>query len=347
MFSRLSLSVLIELCRVLRHYLGAGLSLEEVFRQQMTRGPAPLRPVAARIALVLRRGGSLESALEPERRHFPPLFLSLSRVGERTGMLPEVFGELEQHFLNQQTLRRRFLASVAWPLLQFFMAVGVVALVILISGFFSGRMPDGSEFDPLGFGLRGSGGAVIFLAIVVGGLFGTWLGFWLLGKVLPAEFRDRMLLAVPVVGPCLRDLALMRFCLALRLTTESGMSIGKAIRLSMDATGNAAFAAASGAAERTVADGDDLTLALTRTRLMPDDFLRIVQVAEDSGTLSDVLRHQGEHYSDSAVRRMNAVAVLISVLVWLGVGAFIVFFIFRIAMWYFGMIDNLAKDLGL
>ncbi len=32
--SRLPLSSLIELCRVLRHYLGAGLTLRDVFRQQ-------------------------------------------------------------------------------------------------------------------------------------------------------------------------------------------------------------------------------------------------------------------------------------------------------------------------
>src|SRR5262245_60094398 len=37
--SRLSLSVLIELCRTLRHYLGAGLTLPDVFRQQAKRGP--------------------------------------------------------------------------------------------------------------------------------------------------------------------------------------------------------------------------------------------------------------------------------------------------------------------
>src|SRR5262249_17225041 len=107
--------------------------------------------------------------------------------------------------------------------------------------------------------------------------------------------------------------------------------------------GNAAFASASGAAERTVAAGDDLTLALERTRMMPDDFLRIVQVAEASGTLTDVLRHQGEHYNETAARRMSAVAFLFSVLVWLSVGAFIIFAIFRLFSYYLGLIDDAAN----
>jgi type IV pilus assembly protein PilC len=343
MFSRLSLSSLIELCRALRHYLGAGLSLEEVFRSQMTRGPGAVRPIAARVALELRRGNSLEDALEPEKKRFPPLFLSMVRVGERTGMLPEVFSDLERYFVRQQELRRKFLMSSAWPLIQFFLAVCVVALLIFVIGQLNAQTFTGERYDPVGLGLFGASGALTFIAIVVGALLGAWLSFWLLGKILPGTFRDRILLMIPLVGPCLRDLALMRFCLALRLTTESGMSIGKAIRLSLESTGNAAFAASSPAAERTVKEGDDLTLALTRTRLMPDDFLRIIQVAEESGQLSEVLRHQSDHYYETSSRRMTALTILLSVLVWLGVGVFIIVLIFRFFLYYLALLDSASR----
>ena len=49
-------------------------------------------------------------------------------------MLPEVFGDLEEHFIGQQQLRRRFISLTAWPLIQFFLAVMVLALVILVLG---------------------------------------------------------------------------------------------------------------------------------------------------------------------------------------------------------------------
>ena len=58
--SRLPLSSLIELCRVLRHYLSAGLSLRDVFRQQAAKGPLAVRPVAGRVAEALGRGDGLE-----------------------------------------------------------------------------------------------------------------------------------------------------------------------------------------------------------------------------------------------------------------------------------------------
>ena len=52
----LPLSSLIDLCRVLRHTLGAGLSIVDVFRQQARSGPAAVRPVAERICKDLERG---------------------------------------------------------------------------------------------------------------------------------------------------------------------------------------------------------------------------------------------------------------------------------------------------
>src|SRR5689334_18003695 len=124
---RLSLSNLIELCRVLRHYLGAGLSLVQVFRQQARSGPRALRPLAERIASSLEAGSSLEAALKRDQDCFPPLFRSLASVGERSGSLPEIFGELEKYYLRQQQLRRQFLAKITWPVFQFFAAIAVLA----------------------------------------------------------------------------------------------------------------------------------------------------------------------------------------------------------------------------
>src|SRR5262249_52314370 len=62
--SRLSLSDLIELCRVMRHYLGAGLSLLDVFRQLQRRSRASLQALAVRVTPLLESGESLEHALK-------------------------------------------------------------------------------------------------------------------------------------------------------------------------------------------------------------------------------------------------------------------------------------------
>jgi type IV pilus assembly protein PilC len=340
--SRLSLSVLIELCRVLRHYLGAGLSLPEVFRQQERRGPAYFRADAGGIAARLEQGDSLEAAIKPVAYRFPPIFLSMSSVGERTGMLPEVFSELERFFLHQQKLRRTFIARITWPVTQFILAVLVLAGLIWIMGQLSPQTPTGQRFDPLGLGLFGTSGALIFLGVIFGTIGGIGALYWFASRSLGGRATvDRMLLNLPAIGPCLSALALGRFCLALRLTTESGMSIRKALRLSLRATGNSAFESGIDTVEKTVEAGDDITLALGRTGVFPDDLLRIVAVAEESGQLSEVMRHQGDHYHEEATRRLATLTSIAGYGVYAMIGLFIIVAIFRIYGSYLNMLNSI------
>jgi type II secretory pathway component PulF len=340
--SRLPLSSLIELCRVGKHYLSSGLMLRDLFRQQAANGSLAVRPVAGRIAAELERGGGLEDALKRERKVFPPLLVALTRVGEQTGMLPEVFGELEKYYTRQQQLQRQFLVQITWPLIQFFGAIFVIAGLIFVLGIIPTAYDlTGKRYDPLGIGLRGPDGATTFLGIVFGTMLAVLGLYWLATRVLRQRAAFHALcLNLPVIGPCLRALALSRFCLALRLTTETAMPIGRALRLSMRATGNAAFEARAERAVSAVKAGDDLTFALGRTGMFPEDFLRILHTAEESGRLDDVLRQQGEHYDEESSRRLATLTGLASYGVWLFVGAIIIFAIFRIYGSYIALLNQ-------
>jgi type IV pilus assembly protein PilC len=340
--SRLPFSELAELCRVMRHYLGAGLTLADVFNKQGQRGRQRVRPAAARIAAALEQGDSLEDALERETEVFPPLFISLVRVGERTGMLPEVCGELEKYFNRQIKLRQRFIAQITWPVIQFVLAVFIIAGLILILGFLPPKEGHGSKpYDPLGLGLFGPTGALIFLVVVWGTIAAAvGLYFFTRRTLKGREGVDRKLLRVPALGPCLRALALTRFCLALGLTTDTSMAIHKALRLSLRATGNEAFAADSPKIEAAVKAGDELTAALARTDLFPEDFLHTLAVGEESGRLPDVLKHQSAHYDDEAGRRLAILAGLAGYGVWALVGIFIIVFIFRLALSYISVLEG-------
>ncbi len=341
---RLPLSSLIELCRVLKHYLGSGLTLRDAFKQQAHKGPAPVRPVARRISEELEQGGDLEHALEGERKHFPVLFVSLASVAEHSGQMPEIFGELEKYFLMQQRLRRQFWTMVAWPLLQFFAAIFVIAGLLWILGMI-GSMHNSKPLDPLGLGLTGGRGALIFLAFVFGAL-GFLVGCYLVvTRVLNQKpMFDRLMLQIPVIGGCFRALALSRFCLALRVTTETGMSITRAIRLALSGTGNAAYEAVQAKVSASLKAGDDLTTALYDRTLFTEEFQNIISVAEESGRLHDVLAHQTEHYQEESRRKLQAATFVLAALIWLLVAGLIILAIFRIFITaYLGPINEMSN----
>lgn len=330
MFSRsLSSADLVALCRALRHSLGAGLTLVHVLRQQAERGPRGVRPLAARLLPALEAGSGLSEALDRESGVLPPLFVSMAKLGEETGHLPEVLGELEQYYQLELSLRRQVRSQSFLPVAQFVFAVLLIAGLIFVLGLLAGT---GRPLLTI-FGLGGAAGALAFLGVVggtLGGLALVWLALSHWRRQRAAA--DRLLLRLPVLGPCLEALALGRFALALQLTLDSGLAIARGLRLSLRATGNAAFAAAADDVARVLKAGQTLTEALALSGLFSEEFMQIIANAEEVGSVPEVMRQQARYYHEEAARRMTALARAASMGLWAIYAGFMIWMIFKIAL---------------
>jgi type IV pilus assembly protein PilC len=341
LFFSSALSGLIQWCRACKHGLGAGLPLVRVFQLQAKKGPHALRDLARRLAERLENGESLEDALELEGPQLPTLFRQLTAVGERTGHLPEMFAELADYYELQQRLGRDFRAQITWPVFQFVAAVFVIAFLIYILGVLSARPDGGEPIAPIGFGLVGASGSITFLLAVgcfLGLLYGTYL-FFTKGLQQRAAF-EAFLLRLPAIGSCAQSLALGRFCLALRMTLETGMSTPDALRQSLRATGNAAFTSAEGLVAARIKAGDEIHDALRMCPAFPEEFRDIIAVAEVSGQIPEVMVRQAEHYREESARQLKNLARCAGYAVYFFVAVLIIWAIFRIASVYFGMLNQ-------
>jgi type II secretory pathway component PulF len=323
------LDALILWCRALRHGLDVGLSPVKVFRQQAKSGPSALRDVAGRAADRLERGESLEQALKPEAKRFPPLFLELVSVGEHAGRLPDIFAELEEHFETMKVARRSFQKVLYWPLFEYVGAIFVLFVMQLVLGMF------GSPLDPLGLGLTGVKGAFAFLFGAV--LFTVAVVVVVLFVANNPQVRAKVEsvgLAIPGLGGCFRAFALSRFCMAYYMTAEAGMRADRCLRFSLRATANKAYAREAEFAAKAARKGEDVPSILGGygPRLFPDDFLSSVQVGEDSGRLAEVMKKQAAYYREESHRKVKFLAMIAGGLVYLCIGLLMVGVIFKIAM---------------
>jgi type IV pilus assembly protein PilC len=220
--------------------------------------------------------------------------------------------------------------QITWPVVEFVLSVLVIAGMLLVLGWVADMAGKGPQLDPIGLGL-GPVGAIRWLGLVVGILALLAGCAWLTRRTLERRAKvDNVLLRLPVMGPTLMALALNRFCLALRLTMETGMPIIQALRMSFASTGNAAFEAAGGSISKPLIAGKDLTSVLASTRIFPRNFLDIVEVAEEGGRISEALEHQAGVYEDELRRRMTRLTQAASWGVWLVVATLIIIMIFRI-----------------
>ena len=91
----------------------------------------------------------------------------------------------------------------------------------------------------------------------------------------------------------------------------------------------------------SVEAGTDLTSTLAQTRLFPEEFIHVIAVGEESGKLTDVLRHQGEHYQDESGRRLSALTRFGGFGIWALVGILIIWAIFRLYLSYFSALGGI------
>ena len=339
--SKCPLPALVAWCRALKHSIGAGLDPIRIFRQQAKSGPRALRAIAGEIADRLGKGDSLEDALEPHRNRFPPLFVELVAVGEKSGRLEDTFDELENYYETTLRVQRNFRSQMAYPAIQFVAAVLVITALIFILGQL------GSKMDPLGIGLTGTAGAVTFFVFA----FGFAGGLLFLFKLSADNVRWRStmegaMLILPGWGPALLNFALHRFCIALRMTHEAGLRAEQVLQYSFRATANSAFQRREAAAIAVVKKGGEVHEALAACGApFPEDFQHSIMVAEESGQMSEVTERLSENYREEGARRLKDAAQFTSYAIYGMVGLLIIFAIFGIASGIQGVYNDATRGL--
>jgi type IV pilus assembly protein PilC len=340
--SRAPLKTLAVLCKSLATMLHSGVALVKALEiaSRKTGDPGCRKRLVA-VREEVQQGTDIAQALRDQGKYFPELMIDMVSVGEESGSLPEVLDGLADHYENIVRLRRMLIGMITWPAIQLVAAILLVAFVIFLLGIVA---PSSKAIASLTMGFVGTTGALKWLALSFGSIFALLGGYWLIAHVFRSKrFLDGLLMKIPVLGTCLQSFAIARFSWAFALTQQTGMPISRSLELSFRATSNGAFMGASPEVCHLVLNGEELGAALDQSRLFPDEYLSIVNVAETSGTVPEALARLGPQFEDQARRSLGALAVTLGWLVWLIVAAFIIFLIFRFVMWYVGMINSATQ----
>ena len=344
MFAQMPLKLLADWCHSLAGSLAAGLTLVESLKLTAKRGSRKTQQVSEEILARLEAGDDLAEAFAAGSQRFPPLFVAMVNVAGRTGHLPEVLRELETYFRLQLSLRRKFWSQLSWPILQLVAAVFIIALVLYILGLTT----DGANadtFDVVGLGL-GAAGAVRWLVLCFGSVFIVVTAvYWVRNVLQKTVFMDTVLLAVPVLGPALKSLALARLAFALKLTLDSDLSPKRAVPLSLSATHNGAFLGIRDAVAADLRRGETIGESLDRHGVFTEEFMTVVNNGEASGTLPESMARLSAELNQRSEFQMSIINKVVGFAIWACVAGFIIFFIFRFFMIYAGMLNAAAEGL--
>lgn len=320
--------------------LRAGVDVRTVWQQESERGSPQQRSRAEEVRRQVAVGETVAAAMRSCDGYFPALACDMVDVGEQSGHLDAVLLQLAEYYEHVVELRRSFLQRVAWPGVQLVMAVLVVALLILILGMV------GSQADVLGLGLS-TGMSLFVYFLGVFGLAGVValavvavLRGWLGGMPL------RIAMSIPVLGRALQNLALSRFSMALGMAMETGMDVKRAVELALSCTQNPRFTSHIEQLQQQIQSGRELHAAFRSTAAFPDEYLDQFESGEIAGQLPEVLSRLSLEYRDRAQVSLQVLVHVLSIAVWIGVAALLVFVIIRLFLTlYLGPIRDALEPL--
>lgn len=340
---RISLTALAQLCRRLSTSLQAGVDVRTVCAReaQYARGLAA-RPRFQQIRESVDRGDSLAEAIDATGDYFPPLFREMTNVGEKTGHLSEIFARLAENYEEQIRLRRIFLIAISWPAVELAIAIGVIGLLIFVMGIIN--RPGGPKIDPLGLGLAGGRGLVIyaiFLAAVAAAI--AFVVHAVRRGAVWARPVQKAVLRIPALGRAVETICLARVAWSLHLTLGVGMDVRQAIRLSLRSARNARYTDQIPAVDAAIESGNSIHDAFLAAGGYPVEFLDNVRVGEESGNLAESMELLSRQYSERAAAALRVITMLAGLAVWMVIAAIIIALIFRLAMFYIGTINEALK----
>ncbi|MDR2437923.1 MAG: type II secretion system F family protein [Planctomycetaceae bacterium] len=292
----------------------------------------------------LENGNSLAQSLQPFKKQFGEIFVSLIEVGEESGHLGEMLTDLADYYDQMIQIRRDFLKSLTLPIIEFIVAIVLIGVIILVLGVI--EQITEQRIDLFGMGLVGINGFIryVFFLVITGSL-GVFLYKFMKGNIQRSRPVHYLLIRVPKIGRMLKTFALMRLTWGLHLTMRTGMDVCRALTLSFQGSGFAPVRDQLPVILNTVENGGSLTDAFQTAKYLDDDLLSGVDSGEQSGNFPELMHKLTNQYLQESLLNLKIVSVIGGFVVYGCIALCIIFVIFRLFSFYIGIINDAVSGI--
>lgn len=310
-WSPVSLKDLSLFYRQLYTLLNSGMGIFQAFESLGTGTQTPnasLRRVVRELGQHLLVGGRLSDGMARYPWLFDRMQVRLVEAGEQGGLLVEVLRRLAEYLEREYELRQEIKRKTLYPklLLAAFLFIPPVPTLVLAG--------------PKAYFLEVWG--VIWWAILIGIPLVIALRL-LLQTHAGRAFYDHVKLALPVIGPMVRKLAVARFARTLAALYGAGVPIRSALAMAGETCGNTVLENASLRMVPAVEHGLSISQALAAANVFQPMFLGMVATGESSGNLDESLDKAAEFYEAEAMHTTIQLVVILGVVLLILMGILI------------------------
>lgn len=332
--------------RQLSSMLSSGLTLMQgldIVKNQSSS--SAIEELIQEIIVSVEGGNNFSEALKNHPDVFPPIYISLVKASESTGLLDKALLRLAENLEKQDKLRRKIRGALMYPLI-------VIIVMILVMGvMFVFVIPQLSVlYENLNIELP----ITTKIVLLISGIFGKIWYILLLGLILGIFFLrkwqknesgkrtiDSIILKIPIFGKLISETMLAEFARTLGLMIGAGSLVVDSLIKSSDVVGNILYKDAILLVSKRVEKGITMGDAMSASPHFPPIIVEMVKIGEKTGNLDESLLRSSEYFErevDQTVRNITTlIEPIVIVLLAIGVG----FLIFSIITPLYGLISSI------
>ena len=272
-----------------------------------------LREALEDVLASLEAGRDLATSFARHPRIFPPLYISIVRVGEATGTLEAAFLRLADYLKQEQETQDRVKAAMRYPIIVMIViaiALGIITTFVI------------PKFAPL---FKALGDNIPLPTRIIIGASDIARGYWqivlgaIAGCVLAARHYvgtdaglykwHRFKLRIPVLGKLAHEAILARISRSLAISLTAGMPMLQTLHIIARSAGNEFMAERVLRLRDAVERGEPLSRAAASVGMFPPLVLQMMSVGEETGEVADLLDEVADFYErevDYALKNLSA-----------------------------------------
>lgn len=275
--------------------------------------------IIVQLRRLLQEGHSFSSALEKFSNYFPPLYISMVKVGEAGGVLPQVMSRLAQNQEEDMNFKRYLISSLIYPLIVTGLSMcSIVFYVMVVIPQFQNVFNDMDLELPLITKLVMFFGQLMinywFIPVIAIAGFVFW---WIRESATPkGKYRiDQLKLKIPMLGKLNEKIATQKMAQSLSLLIGSGVSLLESLIISSEIIGNEVYGSALRETERRVRQGNTLVNSLASFSVFPVMAMEMIAVGEEGGNLEYMLEQVNRIYNNEVKHDLGMFLAIVEPLI--------------------------------
>ncbi len=254
------------------------------------------RDVITGVIEAIEGGNTFSQALELYPKIFDNVFVSLIRVGERSGKMSEVLVDITETLKWQDELLSKAKKIMTYPAVIGTLVMSVILFLMIFV------VPDIMD------AIVGLGGKIPFETRMLIAVSNFLVNFWYVVIATPfvifftlkyfydsseqAHFKlDGILLKLPIIGPVNEKIKISRFTRYFSLMFASGITVLDAIEMSKKVVSNAVIEDGIERAWQQISEGSSISEAFKNIGIFPPLVVRMLRVGEASGQMDKSLNN--------------------------------------------------------